>query len=55
MVQDEPTAMADAVAARDVVAGLIEYRIDEFFSGTRDAGESGATEGDGMAKVPRGW
>jgi 3-dehydroquinate dehydratase/shikimate dehydrogenase len=37
MVQDEPTAMADAVAARDAGAHLVEFRIDEFFSGQRGA------------------
>ena len=37
MVQDEPTALADALAARDAGADIVEFRIDEFFSGTLDA------------------
>ena len=38
MVQDEAAALADAVAARDAGADLVEFRVDEFFSGTRDGG-----------------
>ena len=37
MVQDEPTSLADAHAARDAGADLVEFRIDEFFSGLPDA------------------
>lgn len=37
MVQDEPTAAADAVAARDSGADIVEFRIDEIFSGTLDS------------------
>src|ERR1043166_2754217 len=37
MVQDEPTALADAQAARDAGADIVEFRIDEFFSGQTDA------------------
>ncbi|HVU64111.1 MAG TPA: type I 3-dehydroquinate dehydratase [Phycisphaerales bacterium] len=37
LVQDEPTALADALAAWDAGADLVEFRIDEIFSGTRDA------------------
>lgn len=37
LVQDEPTAMADANAARDAGADIIEFRIDDIFSGTMDA------------------
>lgn len=37
MVQDEPTALADAAAARDGGADIVEFRIDEFFSGTLDS------------------
>lgn len=38
MVQDEPTALADSVAARDAGADLVEFRIDEFFSGVKQPG-----------------
>lgn len=37
LVHDEAAAMADAVAARDAGADLIEFRIDEFFTGSIDA------------------
>lgn len=37
MVQDEPTALADAAVARDSGADIVEYRIDEFFSGMVDS------------------
>lgn len=33
MVQDEPSALADVHAARDAGADLVEFRIDEVFSG----------------------
>ena len=33
MVHDEPQAAADALAARDAGADLVEFRIDEFFTG----------------------
>ena len=36
MVQDEPTALADAAAARDAGADIIELRVDELFTGARD-------------------
>src|SRR5205085_9150069 len=36
MVQDEAMALADARAARDAGADMVEFRIDEFFSGTID-------------------
>ncbi|MCC6426888.1 MAG: type I 3-dehydroquinate dehydratase [Phycisphaerales bacterium] len=36
MVHDIHTALADAVAARDAGADLVEFRIDEFFSGDLD-------------------
>lgn len=38
MVQDEPAALADAALARDCGADIVEFRIDEFFSGQTDAG-----------------
>lgn len=34
MVLDEHTALADAGAARDAGADLVEFRVDEFFSGS---------------------
>jgi 3-dehydroquinate dehydratase/shikimate dehydrogenase len=37
LVQDEPTALADAVRAQDLGADLVEFRIDELFSGALDA------------------
>lgn len=37
MVLDEHTALADASAARDAGADLVEFRIDEFFSGSTGA------------------
>ena len=37
MVLDEHTALADAAAARDAGADLVEFRIDEFFSGSTGA------------------
>jgi 3-dehydroquinate dehydratase/shikimate dehydrogenase len=37
MVQDEPTALSDAQCARDAGADLVEYRIDELFSGSTGA------------------
>lgn len=37
MVQDEVSALADAAAARDAGAELVEFRIDEVFSGALDA------------------
>ncbi len=37
LVQDESAAMADAVAARDSGADVVEFRVDEFFSGVQDA------------------
>jgi 3-dehydroquinate dehydratase/shikimate dehydrogenase len=33
MVQDPPSALADAAASRDAGADLVEFRIDEFFAG----------------------
>lgn len=37
LVQDEPTALADAARARDLGADLVEFRIDELFSGALDS------------------
>ena len=37
MVQDEVSALADAAAARDAGAELVEFRVDEVFSGARNA------------------
>lgn len=37
LVQDEPTALAAARAARDAGADIVEYRVDELFSGQRSA------------------
>lgn len=37
MVEDEASALADAQAARDAGADLVELRIDEIFSGSADA------------------
>lgn len=37
LVVDEPSALADAAAASDAGADIIEFRIDEFFSGSSDA------------------
>lgn len=36
LVLDEHTALADAAAARDAGADLVEFRIDEFFTGAAD-------------------
>ena len=36
MVQDEVSALADAAAARDAGAELVEFRVDEVFSGARN-------------------
>ena len=33
MVQDEPQAAADAIAARDAGADIVEFRVDGFFTG----------------------
>jgi 3-dehydroquinate dehydratase / shikimate dehydrogenase len=44
MVQDPDSALVDAAAARDADADLVEYRIDEYFSGA-DA------EADGVARL----
>ncbi|MCC6320304.1 MAG: type I 3-dehydroquinate dehydratase [Phycisphaerales bacterium] len=40
MVLDEHTALADAAAARDADADLVEFRIDEFFTGARGSGNA---------------
>jgi len=37
LVEDEPTALADTARARDMGADLVEFRIDELFSGSLDA------------------
>ncbi len=37
LVHDEAAAMADALAARDAGADLVEFRIDEFFTGSTDS------------------
>lgn len=37
MVLDEQTALADAAAARDAGADIVEYRVDELFSGSLDS------------------
>lgn len=37
MVQDEVSALADAAAARDAGAELVEFRVDEVFSGALNA------------------
>ena len=37
MVLDVPTALADATAARDAGADLVEFRIDQFFTGSTGA------------------
>lgn len=37
LVLDEHTALADAAAARDAGADLVEFRVDEFFTGSTDA------------------
>lgn len=42
MVLDEPSALADAHAARDLGADMVEFRVDEFFTG---AGMSERGEG----------
>src|SRR5678815_6101132 len=42
MVQDPASALADAAAARDAGADLVEFRIDEFFSGSGDEQETKA-------------
>lgn len=45
LVLDEHTALADAAAARDAGADLVEFRIDEFFSGSTDSrGQLGDAE-----------
>jgi 3-dehydroquinate dehydratase/shikimate dehydrogenase len=44
MVQDIAPALADAAAARDVGADLVEFRIDEYYSGSPD-------EADGVARL----
>jgi 3-dehydroquinate dehydratase / shikimate dehydrogenase len=41
MVADEHTAWRDAQMARDLGADLVEYRIDEFFSGSGEEAEVG--------------
>jgi 3-dehydroquinate dehydratase/shikimate dehydrogenase len=38
MVLDVPTALADATAARDAGADLVEFRIDQFFTGSTGPG-----------------
>jgi 3-dehydroquinate dehydratase/shikimate dehydrogenase len=40
MVHDEAAALADAEAARDAGADLVEFRIDEVFSGSGDENET---------------
>src|SRR5205809_3121187 len=42
MVQEAASALAQAAAARDAGADLVEFRIDEFFSGSRDEKETRA-------------
>src|SRR5215831_6344427 len=42
MVQEPASALADAMAARDAGADLVEFRIDEFFSGSGDELETKA-------------
>src|SRR5262245_59108972 len=42
MVHDLHAALADAQAAKDAGADLVEYRIDEFFSGSGDEREEKA-------------
>src|SRR5512138_1529862 len=44
MVQDPDSALVDAAAARDADADLVEYRIDEYFSGADN-------EADGVARL----
>src|SRR5690349_14457802 len=39
MVQDEESALADARAAKDAGADLVEFRIDDVFSGSGDETE----------------
>lgn len=45
MVQDADQALADAQAARDAGADLVEFRVDGYFHGTGDAGEMRAVAG----------
>jgi 3-dehydroquinate dehydratase/shikimate dehydrogenase len=48
-VMDAPTALADAAAARDAGADLVEFRLDQFFTGA--AGAAGEAEQDAVVDL----
>lgn len=51
MVQDVPAALADATAARDLSADLVEFRLDDFFTGA--AGTAGDREIAAVVRLVR--
>ena len=52
LVQEVHLAMADAVAARDAGADVVEFRVDEFFTGMKNAaGDLETTEVEGMLRL----
>lgn len=52
LVQEVHAAMADAAAARDAGADIVEFRVDEFFTGMKNAaGELEVAEVDGILRL----
>ena len=55
LVQEVHLAMADAVAARDAGADVVEFRVDEFFTGMKNgvggAGDLEVTEVEGIVRL----